>query len=270
MNRSQKYISILLERLPKWELRSYEHQTNLDRIRDRISSTSDVTKELETLYRVKGFSDFALTLLWIADKVEKDASLEESTIAEETFVFAKFRKAMGDNTVTEEELDPAKLREVPQIPEEPPPPSVPTPEVLLDSTWNPEAQPRMEQQPAAGSPPAGREHERAFAALLEKFLEAVQSGSDDRLALMSNLLNECSTAILSPSAVPEYKSFCQMLVEFLQYISDNQFLDDVRVMNIVSNIQDPIAQWAVSEEANRAGLLDQAIDILRDFKTMFE
>ena len=42
MNRTQKYISLLLERLPKYELRSYEHQTSLDRIRDRVSSTSDI------------------------------------------------------------------------------------------------------------------------------------------------------------------------------------------------------------------------------------
>jgi hypothetical protein len=69
MNRSQKYISILLERLPKWELRSYEHQTSLDRIRDRITSASNIQSELQSLYRVNGFSEFALSLMWIAEKV---------------------------------------------------------------------------------------------------------------------------------------------------------------------------------------------------------
>jgi hypothetical protein len=96
MIRSQKYLSILLERLPKWELRSYDHQTYLDQIRDRISSAADIQAELRSLYQVKGFANFVLSLMWIADKVEKDPTLEESTLAEETLVFSKFREAVGD------------------------------------------------------------------------------------------------------------------------------------------------------------------------------
>jgi len=82
MSRTQKYISLLLERLPKYELRSYEHQTSLDRIRDRISAASDINAELLYLYKVNNCADFALSLMWIADKVEKDISKEESTIDE--------------------------------------------------------------------------------------------------------------------------------------------------------------------------------------------
>ena len=47
-------------------------------------------------------------------------------------------------------------------------------------------------------------------------------------------------------------------------------MDDVRVMNILSNIQDPFAQWARSKPEEQSGLLDSTNDILRDFKTMFE
>jgi hypothetical protein len=70
--------------------------------------------------------------------------------------------------------------------------------------------------------------------------------------------------------VEDYKQFCKLLTEFLEYISNNQYMDDVRVMNILSNIQDPFAQWAHSAPENRSGLLDPVNDILRDFKTMFE
>jgi hypothetical protein len=269
MNRSQKYISILLERLPKWELRSYEHQTSLDRIRDRISSASDIRKELDALYKVKGFADFALSLMWIANKVEKDPALEESTLAEETLVFTKFRQAMGDASITEEEISIAE--EVSSLStSEIHSPSVQTPDVLLDSTWNPEAGTPMPEQQISSGPTMGRDHERNFANLLEKFLESVQSGSEDRTAIMANVIKECKMIVSSGTAAEEHKRFCNLLIEFLQYITDNQFLDDVRVMNIVSNIQDPVAQWALSEQADRSGLLDQAIDILRDFRTMFE
>ena len=101
-------------------------------------------------------------------------------------------------------------------------------------------------------------------------MESVQSGSDDRTKLMTDLINDSKTVIASGTAAEDYNQFCQLLVDFLQYISENQFLDDVRVMNIVSNIQLPMTQWAQADAVNKAGLLNPALDILRDYKTMFE
>ena len=293
MNRSQKYISILLERLPKWELRSYEHQTSLDRIRDRVTSASDIHVELNSLYQVKGFAEFALSLMWIADKVEKDVTLDESTLAEETLVFEKLRYALGDisassqeSTSTTETVDlpslpgfestssPA-LEGMSMSPSEPlreltpsPEPEA-TPEVLLDS-WGKEPQTLTQRPSMGGSTTMGSEQERGFSSLLEHFLESVQSGKDDRTTLLSDVINDCNTVVTADLVPEDYKQFCQLLVEFLQYISDNHYLDDIRVMNIVSNIQDPVSQWARSEQNKRTGLLDPAIEILRDFKTMFE
>ncbi len=293
MNRSQKYISILLERLPKWELRSYEHQTSLDRIRDRVTSASDIHAELNSLYQVNGFAEFALSLMWIADKVEKDTTLDESTLAEETIVFEKLRYALGDISASTQALTSASetvdlpsspgfestsspaLEGMSMSPSEPlreltPSPVLEaTPEVLLDS-WGKEPQVPTQTLSMSGSPAMGREQEHGFATLLERFLESVQNGNDDRTTLLSDVINECNTVVTADSVPEDYKQFCQLLVEFLQYISDNQYLDDIRVMNIVSNVQDPVNQWARSEQNNRTGLLDPAIEILRDFKTMFE
>jgi hypothetical protein len=126
------------------------------------------------------------------------------------------------------------------------------------------------QQPMTGGAALGADQERSFAQLLERFLESVQSGNDDRTALMNDVSTECGTVVAAGSVPEDYRTFCTLLVEFLQYISDNQYLDDVRVMNIVSNIHDPFAQWARSEPDARSGVLDQANEILRDFKTMFE
>jgi hypothetical protein len=144
-----------------------------------------------------------------------------------------------------------------------------TPEVLLDS-WGKEPQVPTQTPSMGGSTTMGIEQERGFANLLERLLESVQSGNDDRTILLSNVLGECNAVLTAGSTPEDYKQFCQLLVEFLQYISDNQYLDDIRVMNIVSNIQDPVNQWARSEQNNRTGLLDPAIEILRDFRTMFE
>jgi hypothetical protein len=288
MDRSQKYISVLLERLPKWELRSYEHQTTLDRIRDRITSASDIHVELNSLYRVNGFSEFALSLMWIADKVEKDATLDESTLAEENLVFEKLRYALGDISVpsqvsapTPETVDVSSLpgyestavegvSPLEPVPEQSSSPELQaTPEVLLDS-WGKEPQAPVQMTSKGSGATIGTDQELAFSSLLERFLESIQLGNDDRTTLLSDVINECNTVVTADVVSEDFKQFCQLLLEFLHYISDNQFLDDIRVMNIVSNIQDPVSQWVRSEQNNRTGMLDPAIEILRDYKTMFE
>ena len=288
MNRTQKYISLLLERLPKYELRSYEHQTILDRIRDRVSSTSDIYAELRSLYQVKGCADFALSLMLIADKVDKDFTKEESTIDEETHVFSKFRQAIGDESSSGQESGTAgtmfdlpgsqesgstptsELKSAFNLSSPPEFESIPTPGPAIDSIFGAMVQsPELTQHTGGGST-SGSEQEHSFSLLLEQFLESVQSGNDDRTKLLSDIKNECNTVITAGSAAEDYKHFCKMLIEFLEYISNNQYLDDVRVMNILSNIQDPFAQWARSIPNKRAGILDSVNDTLRDFKTMFE
>jgi hypothetical protein len=298
MNREQKYLSLLLERLPKWELRSYDHQTSLDRIRDRITSAPDLKAELDFLYKVQGFSDFALSLMWIAEKVEKDLTLDESTLAEETFVFEKLRAALGDvpsstqdPASSSESVAPSAISELPvsssdyelgtplpssfesTLPEPmfemtSSPNSGSTPEVL--DSWGMGIPTSQQAQTGSSSGTMGKEQENNFANLLERFLESVQSGNEDRTIFMSQVIDECNKVIATGSTSEDYKQFCQLLVEFLQYVTENQFLDDIRVMNIVSNVQDPVSQWTRSDQFDRSGILNPAIDILRDFKTMFE
>jgi hypothetical protein len=284
MSRTQKYISLLLERLPKYELRSYEHQTTLDRIRDRISAASDIHAELQYLYKVHNYAEFALSLMWIADKVEKDLTKEESTIDEETLVFTKFRQALGDVSPSGQETDTAgtafdipgsqDLGSAPNLAFDLAAPpdieSIAPPETQIDSIFGAMTQTPEPTQPTSGGSTSGSDQELRFATMLEQFLEYVQSGNDDRTKLLSDIINECNTILATGSASEDYKQFCRLLTEFLKYIANNQYLDDVRVMNILSNIQDPFAQWARSLPDNRTGLLDSVIDVLRDFKTMFE
>jgi len=288
MSHTQKYISLLLERLPKYELRSYEHQINLDRIRDRISDAADLNAELLSLYKVQNCADFALSLMWIADKVEKDSTKEESTIDEETLVFSKFRQAIGDLSPAGEETPqegasfnlpgsqefgspPAlSLKSESDYSSPPDMSSAPAPEPQIDSIFGAMAQAPERTQPPGGSSIIGSEQELGFASMVEKFLEAVQSGNDNRTTLLSDIISECNVVIASSNASEDYKHFCSLLTEFLNYISVNEYMDDVRVMNMLSNIQDPFSQWAHSSTESRSGYLDSVIDILRDFKTMFE
>ncbi|MGB2869938.1 MAG: hypothetical protein WBD36_15925 [Bacteroidota bacterium] len=269
MTRTQQYIAALLDRLPRKALSNPEHESIFEKLRDKLGAAPDVREELKQLFKVKNFSDFALRLMWVADSVEKDSSRTESTLEEETMVFSAFRSAVGEPGVGLE-ADARALESVfasePTTgePQETPSASVPT-------DLPPQPEPAVgEVVPQAMSAVGGEEQVQQFSALLDKFLEAVQSGSDDRTPLLEQLVTEAKVVAGGESLPEDYRQYCQHLSDFLAYIFVNQLLDDVRVMNLTTNIQDSFAQWSKADPSARAGLLDPGIEVLRDFKTMFE
>ncbi len=276
MNRTQQYLVTLLERLPQWDLESDEQRATLEQIRQRVATADDLDAELRTLFRVQGCGDLALSLLWIAGKVESDPSRLESDASEEDLVFSRLRSALGISTASAE------------------PTAAPVASVMDPFAGFPAPPPEIApEQPAASEPPSAAEpvfppfgaetsapapagdtdaeaEERSLAVLMDRLLEAVQIGSDDRGEILSQVLTQCDTLAGLPDEPEDLRQYIQYLMEFLQYISSNQLLDDVRVMNMVSNIQDPLSQWVRMSPADRGGLLDPAFEILRDFRAMFE
>jgi hypothetical protein len=47
-------------------------------------------------------------------------------------------------------------------------------------------------------------------------------------------------------------------------------MDDVRVMNILSNVSSPVSSWAQAAPDGREGILAEGTEILRTFKSLFE
>jgi hypothetical protein len=275
MTRSQEFLTTMLHRLPKWELSSYEHQAILDKIRDRLTSTNNVQDELRRLYAVKNYSEFAMGLMWIAEKAEQDAQKYNSTPEEDELIFSLYRKAVGEGTVptVSPSFEFTSPTEEPKMP-------LPVEETIMnppfvepasnDSIWgdltsfsNP-----VQEQPS--ETPVVVPRGNSFSVLLDQVLEAIQSGSEERTSFIDRLVVECKNILADANTPEDCRSFCQPLQEFLDYVLAGQLIDDIRVMNIISNIQGPFAQWEQTEQGNRAGILDGAIDILRDFKTMFE
>ena len=115
----------------------------------------------------------------------------------------------------------------------------------------------------------GASDEKGFASQLERFSEAVQGGIDGRGAQLENLFNECE-GIANSSSDAGFKQFGALLADFLKYIAENELLDDVRVINIVSNVSSSVSEWAISPSDARHGLMEEALGMLRDFKTHFE
>jgi hypothetical protein len=121
--------------------------------------------------------------------------------------------------------------------------------------------------PAGGG--TGSIDEKGFASQLDRFSEAVQSGIEGRGAQLESLFNECE-GIANHSADVDFKQFGSLLSDFLKYIAESELLDDVRVINIESNIASSVSQWAIAPPDARHGLMEEALGMLRDFKTHFE
>lgn len=115
----------------------------------------------------------------------------------------------------------------------------------------------------------GAGDEKGFASRLEHFSEAVQSGIEGRGAELESLFNDCE-GIVNRTSDPDFKQFGRLMADFLKYIAEGELLDDVRVINIVSNIASSVSQWAISPPEARHALMEEALGMLRDFRTHFE
>lgn len=339
MSRSQQYIGSLFERIPKAALARADQQSAFDQIREKLGTTPDILEELKSLYKVKDFSDLALSLMWIAEKVENDPSRLEPTNDEEALVFSMFQRAYvegGSAPVTYAPSDepapdaPASSdvsapafdfpQATPESPSHAPAETAsespqafdfPTQETAAaspfdstpaESSTSADATPSFDvfnaAPPAEGAPmetsvasdtpfgseaappadfpspestgaaaPAGSEQEHA--ALFEKFIEALQGGAEDRMALMEQLVQRCH-AVVSGEAPQEYKDYSQMLTSLLKSLTDNQMLDDVRAMNMLSTVLDPFSQWAKTDPGSRTGIIEPGVESLRGFIALFE
>jgi hypothetical protein len=347
MSRSKQYLSTLLDQIPLSELESFESRAVFEKIKERISESDDIPSELKSLYRVQHFSDFALSLLWISERVESNPTMLEPSEEEQSLVLRNFQKALGEATESapQEMASEPILAEATVLPESEPMPAqeedpfaalhadagvttdepqafpsstqgpepeatveedpfaalhaaagvtTDEPQAFLSSTQEPEAtveedpfavlrseaEPVEEESPFAPSEspsmpqPEAMEGigspEEQFAKLVERTVESIQSGSEERDRLVQQLIGVCTETIADESKPEDQRMFCQHVSEFLAYITENQLLDDIRVMNLISNLTDPVAEWARADEASRAGRLDPAIDDLRDFKSRFE
>jgi len=287
MTRSQAYINALMENVSEGQLASDEFRVVFGRIRERLTEGEDFDHELRALYKVTGLGDFALSLMWIAEQVDQNPSKTEYTPEEQAFVLDLFRAAVGDTSV-------APLEETPQTPEPVeesppaapveapaedvfagPPPEQPVEEsVEMPQNLQMETSGRIDESEKAiyAAPPGpASDSQGNFPGLMEQFVEAMQSGSDDREQLLTSVLQESNVITPMGSGAPDdLRDFCQYLVEFLTYIRENGFMDDVRVMNILSNVSSPVASWAEAPPDAREGRLAEGIEILRTFKSLFE
>jgi len=279
MTQAQQYIQSLMENVAEGQISSDDYRMTFAKIGRRLAEAEDFKNEMRHLYKVAGFSNFALALMWVAERVETDPSKVDYTPEEQSLIVSLFRFAVGDmeSPPLGETAFPVSEPNQPEfvpIAENPKPPPVieETPEMPAQLQME-SAGPIDESEKAAYAPPPGPASgsEGEFSALMDKFVEAMQSGSDERDGLVQSVLAQSNAMIAEGSGVPDdLREFCGYLVEFLQYITENGFMDDVRVMNILSNVSGPVASWAQAPPDGRGGVLTEGTEILRTFKSLFE
>ena len=130
MNRAQVYIDSMFESISQ-EQYSYEtSQSTVLQVKAKIAGAMDLDAELKTLYKVEGFADCAMYLMWLARLVEEDPSKLEPS-EDETQAFSQFiRTALG-----EAPQEPPVIQE-----------TVPTEETAFEMPA-PESTPAAEEQP---------------------------------------------------------------------------------------------------------------------------
>jgi hypothetical protein len=89
------------------------------------------------------------------------------------------------------------------------------------------------------------------------------------MALLDQLVQRCHEVAAS-DAPQEYKDYSQMLTTLLKSLTDNQMLDDVRAMNMLSAVLDPFSLWAKTDPGSRSGIIEPGVESLRGFIALFE
>ena len=233
MTQSDDLLRALLQNFPVAELPAGEPQRLFETIKARINDAPDAGEELKNLYRVKGFSDFAVGLMWMVDRAQKNPGQAAIGPEDETLLLSSFRKAVVEGS-------PRAAQEAPA--QEP------------------------GQVEGGGT---GESDPRVFAGQVEQFAESVQSGSGGTKMLLEDLTAECDS-VVQQGGVPELVEFATLLGQFLKYISEGELFDDVRVINILSNVSSSFSGWANAPAEGREGLLEEALTMLRDSKSHFE
>jgi hypothetical protein len=281
-------VDTLFEQFPSQELGGGPERFQFDRLRDVLSSASDWPSTLRRLYQAERCDEFALGLMWLTDRLEADAGRTEP-LPDETEVFQRtLRRSLGLAEMAfagfgvTAESEPAPPEAVVESPAEALSSfgAEPTEEIAAsveDSATVSEPVPTdmssVESEPVpsmVAGEDDGTSDPEIYGRLLERFLESVQSGSDDRAELLARLRANNRAIQGDATASEEYQRYAALLDDFLGYIEEHQLLDDVRVMNLVANLQEPFGQWLATDEAGRAGMLDQCVELQRDFRTMFE
>ena len=310
MTNAQTIINNLLSGYVDIYELSEEAQSVLERVRDRVVSSPDAHVDLQGLYGVQDCDDIALGLMWVFERSVRDPERAESTPEEEQVVHTALTTALsrmglleGGDGSTENDGEPDETIEVPpeieMTPEEPlteeAEQSEPTVAEAMEPADEAFSTEPLDEDPGSTESAGHDEAEAGFASseetdevpvelptgeattdpaqigiLLEQLVEALQAGADERDHYLVSLRASFTACLSDGSTDDALRRYAEIVDDFLGYVQENELLDDVRVMNFFTNVQEPFSQWVASPEGEREGVLEQAIDFLTDFRAMFE
>ena len=294
MSQPQHYINSLLDELVLSKFVSDQNLSDLEAIKKKLAGAININLELKNLFKVKNMSQFALGLMWITQRVETNPQLFFPSEEDKAFIMKLYRQAKGieapdaavQPTFTQEQM-PVEQQEVApstEMQESTTEFQAPMPTETTDfgfQTSEMETVSPMEPQLDTGIPaPKAASEETVtsgentlspqFASLFERFVVSVQSGDESRISILQELYSVCKSAQSNTQSEENFKMFTGTMSTFLNYISTNELLDDIRVMNILSNLSDSISRGAEAPPENRFNFAAEAYEVIKDFKALFE
>lgn len=175
--------------------------SRVGKIMQKLAQTDDIHEELSTLYRVEGFSEFAVRLMWQLESVEQGAPVLENGAMD------YYASVLGGLLVVAQPRNPEDTSPDMSIREE-----IDQMSVLLHEVG------RMIEEIKRGSIESG-----VFKGIEESHLYKL-------LSELSLLGDQCVRA--------GRKDICHLVAAcsgFIQYVVDNAIFRDVRVVNILDN-----------------------------------
>lgn len=250
MSHSKDYLIKLLDSVHPFELTSDEQQVIFRKIRNRLHDGSDIHLDLQTLYKVNEFYNFALVLMHIVEQSEKNPSKTMFSSDEKMLVVWNFIRAMGGVPTSDmkvagvlEEEEEETIDVGHQIDE--------TPSFVL-----------------AADEPISIE---AFGLRLDQFIETMQQGDESRQSLLSEIISMAQRYGLAREEILEdFNKFAIHIVEFLTYVHEQDLYEDVRVMNLLSNLSSTAGAFQHDSDEERISAIKESITTLSDFRSIFE
>lgn len=250
MSHSKDYLIKLLDSVHPFELTSDEQQVIFRKIRNRLHDGSDIHIDLQTLYKVNEFYNFALVLMYIVEQSEKNPSKTMFSSDEKMLVVWNFIRAMGgvptsDIKVVEviEEEDEETIDVGHQIDE------TPSFELSVNETISIEA----------------------FGFRLDQLIEAMQQGDDSRQSLLSEIISMAQRyGSEKEEILKDFNNLAIHIVEFLTYVHEEDLYEDVRVMNLLSNLSSTAGAFQHDSDEEKISAIQESITTLSDFRSLFE
>jgi len=238
----------LVDRLQRDEAVTETTKNLLGQISEGYSKVEDKRAYLKDLYKVVGLSEFSMAGLWfLENKLTTD--IDANT-------YERIKIQIGDSEPPTYLMDETTLSDQPVDQQ--------TKETDADIVHETVSS----DDSMSGAQVKGINTE--FGMAFERFVVAMQTGDAESKELALHVIGLLEGIKTDKYLVPIEQEVTSVLHDLLSFITKNDIMDDVRVMNLLLNFEDSMNHAIQKEADEREGFLHEALDVIKEYRTLFE